>query len=382
MHARYLPLLSLLLPLSCLDYEETLVIRPDGSATMTVEARGDLGDLADGYAVPLHAPFVPDSPETLRWLADVAPDTGSRTAMENVRQVNWLDEEGKPAEKGSLRVRAELASLDQLPRYFSPESDPYRTAYLEHDAQLTVERRGDKTLYRFQRVLRGRQQQRWMDEDRLKDRLPKEPARKLENEEPLTDAEWAEVARVFAEHFRYSAAHFAREALLGIYTQGDASLPVEASRDIVAGAAEQVGKIVTAERFRQAYAEEEEKGRLRKLAQQRGERWREEPGGFDRMADQGRETLRRTLTDQMARHGVAERVQNAVLERLEWNLAYRDQTSDLGDETLRFKVALPGTLVGGNFDHEDRGMACYEVKGKLLEGGDVVLTAVSVQGRP
>ena len=73
-----LPALALpLLLTACLENEETVEVRPDGSVHVRVLAKGDILDLTEGYAVPLDGPWVPKSGDAHLWLEHVGHDTGS-----------------------------------------------------------------------------------------------------------------------------------------------------------------------------------------------------------------------------------------------------------------------------------------------------------------
>jgi hypothetical protein len=63
---------------------------------------------------------------------------------------------------------------------------------------------------------------------------------------------------------------------------------------------------------------------------------------------------------------------------LEWLFTAHDHTDDLGDDTFHLRVRMPGTIVGGDYDAVEDGVAAWEFEGSTLRDRDRVLRVVSV----
>src|SRR6185295_983493 len=148
-----------------------------------------------------------------------------------------------------LRTRAEFRGVRDLPAYFAPASDPYRTAYLERSSDLRVERRGGRTVYTFERVYSGRPFERQDVLARLRTALPKELFEKVEKDRELGDVERASLATAAVDAMRAVASSYADDAGLSIYTHGDASLSIAALQRIRASVAGAIARVVTRDRL-------------------------------------------------------------------------------------------------------------------------------------
>jgi len=337
--------LLLLLPAllaGCLENEETVTVRPDGSVHVRVRARGDAKDLADGHPVPTGAPWT------------VLPGA---TGLDQ-------DQEERIAE-------ATFASVRDWPRFHAPASEPYQSAHLERSADLKIERKGARTVYTFERTYHARPWAGFEPWHRVGESIPKEIDQKFKRKETPTPEEWVVVARAIEQALRESGEAYARDALLGVYTMGDAELPASAARAIERRVADALGALAPVERMQRLL--DELNAAERAPAPGGG------PGPFERFEQETLRALRGTFAAALAETELRPKVQNAVLARLEGRLAAVDHTSDLGDETFKIRLTLPGVVVGGNYGGrtaEDR--VTWEVKGDALRDRDVVLRAVSV----
>ncbi len=352
----------------CVEHEEVLTIHPDGSIDVTMTAASDRAeDLTDGYAIPLAAPWKPADETTRRWIRDVAPDTGSAAA----RDALAADAEAWDG-KVRLGAYATFASTADLPTTTAPASEPYASAFLRRTADLRVERRGDRDVYVFERVYHGRRGSHpvWTG---ILEAIPEETVQAIEDREPLSDGQWDLIVRVFQREFGSAARAFARDSLLRVFTHGDASLTTDTHATIVAD----VEAAVAAELRERAIRELIQRSLDYDDAERRGE---PVPETYPLVAfeERLRETTRAALKQSLERNEVRPAIVNGVLERLEWNFTAREHTEDLGDESFRVRVAMPGTIVGGNFDALRSGHAVFEFDGQRLAYGDVRMKVVSV----
>jgi hypothetical protein len=372
MRARTALLLLALVAGGCLENEEEIEIRPDGSAHVVLRAKGDAADLCTGYALPLAAPFAPANDAASEWLASFAPDTGGPEARARREGL------AKGGGERDLRVEAELGSVEDLPQFWAPEREPYRTAYLERDAHLSVEQRGSRTVYAFERVYRGRAFAALDVLELARRRLDPEDVDALESSFRFTDERWAPVRERLIGCFADSAAVFVRSALASVYTQGDASLPPEAvARGIerAGKAAREVATPAVLDRVRSLVSE------IQTLKEADGDESAldaELKALLERLETGGRAAMRSALDATLDEARVDPRTRNAVRARLEWAFTAYDHTEDLGDESFTVRVRMPGTVVDGNYDELAGGAAAWSFKGGALRDRDVVLRVVSV----
>jgi hypothetical protein len=184
--------------------------------------------------------------------------------------------------------------------------------------------------------------------------------------ESLDDAEWAQLVAALRPLLAESAGVHARDALLGIYTRGDAALQVTSHARIVRRAEEATLDVHSVAAF----------AHLRELLL--AERSEELGAAAQALEERGRDTLRDVLAEGLAAEGVAQDTVNAVLESLEWRFTARDQDADLADESFRVRIAMPGTIVGGDYDRLEDGWAVWERRGAELTGADWRMRVVSV----
>lgn len=351
---------------ACLENEEELEIGVDGSVRVALASAGDVDDLCDGYALPLDAAWLATSDDTRRWLVELGPDTGSAFVRQRAGELAWPAEPGQ-GPRASLAVERRLASVEELPRWYAPADDPYRTAHLERETSLAIRELGEKRVYVFERVFHGFHE---VDLDlgaRL--RLSEDVEKKLEAREPLTNEEKADVVERVVSAYEGLAVGLARAALLGLYTRGASELPVGAHAAVLEEVRAAARATVTPRRLRA----------LLELLQDEGAE-RDEGAGraLDELESEWRAALRGALAAALERAALPAESQNAVLYALEWQFTAGDQADDLGDESFALSVTLPGTIVGGNFTECDGARARWTFEGKELKEHDVVLRAISV----
>src|SRR6185295_6709853 len=116
----------------CVENDEELTIRADGSVGVRLHAKGRPADFGEGYAMPLQGPWSAQNASTIAEGADV-----------------------------DLEVAAEFSSVRDLPRFYAPAGEPYRTAYLQRTSDLRVESKGGRKVYTFERTFHRREFKRF-----------------------------------------------------------------------------------------------------------------------------------------------------------------------------------------------------------------------------
>lgn len=362
-----LAFLTFLLP-ACLENEEEIEVRADGSVRVTLRSSGDHPDLGDGFALPLDPAWRSASEDTDLWLARIGQDTGSAATRAALAHFVWPMDAGEDPEPADLAVTRDFARLEDVPTFFAGEKEPYRTAYLERTGSLAVRKVGARTVYVFERTFHGRDHARFKTLASAFESLPEDLRQRFEDEEPISPVEWELTAGVVREAYRESAQLFARDAVLGVYTQGDAALDPHSVEGIVASVGDVVADVISVPRLMRLYDATKDSAAESD----------DEPTPFESLENNVRSVLRETLARSLAASRVAEPTRNAILFALEWGFTSYDHTVDLADENFEVSVTLPGTLVGGNFESSSGSTARWEFEGQELDDRDVVMRAISV----
>ncbi len=368
-------LAALALPLlfaSCLENEETIQVRPDGSVHVKLVAKGDIVDLTDGYPLPLGGPWIP-SGDAPMWLEHVGPDTGSAYVQERADQIDWMAKTNHNKDDGmSLVVEADFQSVESWPRFHAPDSEPYRNAYLERSASLKVEDKGDRLVYTFERVYHGRVKEGY---DALGDLdLSDELEARFEQHAPLSADELEYVAGLLRAGAETVAERAARDSVLMVYTRGDAMLDPAVAARAVADVRTAVGAV-----FTEPYVDRLWNDSIAWDAAEKDEEVEAGPHPIERIDRDMRAAFRTSLADSLTSQGAPSETVHAALFGVEWNLTAQDHTTDLSDEKFDVRVAMPGTIVGGNYAAlDENGLARWEFEGKDLNDRDHVMRVVSV----
>ena len=122
------PMATLLLAGGCYRREESIVIRPDGGATVTYTVGGNAQDVAEGDAMPSGPGWV---------LVEKTEDGGDPDKMTCV----W---------------RLDLDDLNDYPATMAATDDPRAAVSLATETRLEVEKAPGRTIYRFSRRYVGR----------------------------------------------------------------------------------------------------------------------------------------------------------------------------------------------------------------------------------
>lgn len=342
----------LVVPLVCvaacsesMQNREEITVWPDGSLHVVVRAEGPQADLADGYPVPLGAPWT--------------PVTASAT-----------DGRGQ-----ALAAEADFADVSQWPERFAPDDAPHADATARRSARLDVRRTDGKTVYAFTRTfhapahgernaLRAFKGKGWLafdDAPFFRD-LPKDLVDVDEDE--ATPADQERFAGLLRDVFVQAARSHARSVALSILTEGDASLDPARVEGIVDAAGEAVGDVLPTARVRALWQDHDQ-----------------DPGqedGAERLAGELRDALRAYLARSLAAAGVSDAAQDTARQRLEGIFAAVDGEVDLWGEGFTVVVEMPGAVAGGDYDLLSHGRAFWHFDGDAFLDGDVVLHVVSV----
>ena len=374
---RTLPLLLTLGLGACLENEEEIVVHEDGSVEVRIAAEGDLADLSNGYSVPLGAGWELTSEDAMTWASLVGPDTGSLEVQTRIREVEWPEDESTESEKVRLEATRRFSSVDEMPQWYAPAAEPYQTAYLRRTTDLEVRAAGGRKVYVFERVFHRRD---WGERNMFGQALENVPEELRETfeafseERPPTPEEWVVLTEAVRLAFEDAAELFANDALLGLYTKGDASLRPGAVAPILLDVREAAGAVVTTEKlvaiWDSTYRETDGRSDLDE---------EEEEARLVRELEEGmQQSVRDVLGSSLHREGVSQAACNAVLYGLEWCFTAYAQSDDIQDEEFEVTVKLPGILVSGNYDDDEEDAASWSFTGEDLQDQDVVLRAVSV----
>jgi hypothetical protein len=355
---------------ACVENEEEITIRPDGSASLRVSAKGKVEDLADGYGVPLAAPWTATSPDTLEWIRRIGSDTGSAAVRENARAWDAGRNSTGSEKEIQLEVRADFASVEDWPRWFAPQNEVYQSAYLERGAALKIESKSGRKVYTFERVYHARAFERFDVMAQLKKSLPAEWMQRLEKASELSSEERAQVARAAVDVMRKTALAFSTDALASVYTAGDAALPLSKLDAIEQRVRDALAQVVSESRLTQVLDYE--------LPVQAGSPTDDsDPRSAQTLERDIRSALRSALSSALAAESVPSATQNAIRGQLEWSLTAYDHTCDLADESFTVTVHMPGVIVGGNSDEVANSTATWKFDGDGLQDRERVLRVVS-----
>lgn len=335
---------------ACLENEEDITVHPNGSVSVRMSSKGKPDDLADGYPIPLAAPWIADSEDTEAWI-------GGRVSS---------------SDDLTLAVHADFRSVDELPQWIAPPSEPYRTAYLARSTDLRIDTKSGRRVYTFERVFHAREFERFDMWGAVEHRLPKALNEKLkqigeDDSVQMTADERAELIDAATMTFIDKSIPHAENALLAVYTAGDASVDPRAVDRAIEDVRISLSGVVVRDRIAKLVD--------MFLAKRADDAKNDE---IKQLESQLRESLRTSLDVTLAKNGVPLPTRNAVRGQLEWSFTAFDHTTDLGDESFKLIVHMPGIVVGGNFDERDGTSVSWKFDGEGLHDRDRVLRVVSV----
>ncbi len=349
---------GLLLLAGCLENEENILVRPDGSVVISLRSKGDRADLLSGSPIPQFAPWIAEDLET-----------AARFGREEVP----ASEEGK-VDKEEMRVRGEFARIEDVPSFYTPPQDPYRSAALERSSSLKIEDLGKRKIYSFERRFR-------LPGPRIADpmhgfdtTLPKDLEEILEAKGEPTESHWRWLHDNLLERHDKTVVSYAREAFLPLFADSSVQISSESLSDCIKDCQEGLEEIFAVSRLRAIYDE------LRRTTKPRGQRDQKgEVNPLQTLEHEVRETLRSSLNNSLAKAKLTDEQRNRCLARLEWLLAASDHGDDLADESFRVELTLPGQVIAGNFGAQATGgKVRWEFKGSELNDREIILRATSV----
>lgn len=362
---------------SCLENEEEITVREDGSVSVRMSAKGKPEDLADGYPIPLDSPWIGDSDATSMWVRAVGGDTGSAGVRESLGRLAAGSSKINPDEDFTLAVRADFSSVNDIPRWIAPQAEPYRTAYLERSADLRVETKSGRRVYSFERIFHARNFDRFSFWKSVELRIPKELKEKLDRIDhddsvELTPKERDQLIDVMTATLIDTSIPYAESSLLSVFTAGDASLDPRSVERVLQSVREALSDVVRRERMAAIVD--------KVLSESTSDGANDETFVHDveRLESESRDTLRASLDAALTRDGVPLATRNAIRGQLEWKFTAFDHTTDLGDEGFTVTVHMPGIVVGGNFDERNGASVVWNFDGEGLNDRDRVLRVVSV----
>jgi len=308
----------------CFTREETIQVRPDGSAMVTYEVEGSRAELAAAAGLP---------------------GTSDWKLLEETVSV---EEEG---EKVQRSWGLELDDLNLYPRVLAGRSNTSASTAPVMETTLDMERQDGRTVYTFTRRYIGRRAGKFeelkeeSDTAALMDRASEEGFDALTTEERDT---------LFAGLAEYEAAAMwlrVRDALGEAVLAG--SLDTTAYAEAVARVETYLRDRLTGS-YLKTYFAADEKTQDRELAR-----------------------LRADLRARIARVLPSGDLPG-ILDLLEEEERRFKVTQDLGDDSFLLTVKMPGIIVAGNALMIEEDEAAWQFDGADLLRGDLVLTAVSV----
>jgi hypothetical protein len=323
----------------CLEREESVEVRADGSAAWAVRFAGK----AREFNKPLDA------------LPGVSPSAGAGWGL---AVSGSLD--GHPESEVEIRGERVIADFASMPDRF--EQDPASPAYeagLKFPTRVWTELRGDGLYYHFRRVYREREHRRF---NWPRERLAKnESLQKLLKQDQAT---WTDQQR--------------GELV-------DALVSVELARqlELIAAAAEDMGADWPQDwglRLRNA-AERYAAGAV--VNRERTLELLKLPATVERdaaLATLGQDLVAGfvpALRAELAELGVGDTESRVYLDHLGRRSNRLSVTEDLGDEVFRVRVRLPGELVAHNGQSVEAGWVVFEFSGESLQDRDADLRVTS-----
>ena len=308
----------------CFTREETIEVRPDGSAMVTYEVEGSRTELAAATGLP--------------------GAVGWPLLAETVTA-------GTDGEKVERSWRVHLNDLNLYPRVLAGRNDSFAATAPAMETTLDMDRQKGRTVYTFTRRYIGRRAGKFED---LKKESNTAALMERAGEEGFDALTPEERDTLFAGLAEYEAAAMwlrVRDALGEAVLAGILDAP--AYKETVARVGTFLEERLTGSYLQDYFAADEQ--------------------------TQDRE-LARLRADLRAQVGILLPAGNlaGILDLLEEEERRFQVTQDLGDDSFWLTVKMPGAIVAGNALMIEEDEAAWEFSGTDLLRGDLVLTAVSV----
>ncbi len=301
--------------LGCMKRKETIKVAPDGSVTMRLQYEADsLEELEEGDAIP------------------------SAEAGWKVKRDVKIEEDGD--EEHEFTAEKVFPPGAGLPCHYADPGDPDADLCLQFPTRLTIEQRSDGTYYHFYRVYPTRRN--WARLNRIAEKKLEGPDEQLGDKEKWTQDDWLVALEALVKFELVKMTTFARSAFLEAFPDGaqDGWLNV---RTALHGVTEELD----GDRVAALLAESDDEACERELEA--------EAEAFEASA-------MARMTSALAGSGYEPRRIAEYENRYQWHKRHYEISEDLGDESFKIKVQMPGEIVAANADSIDENQAKWEFK--------------------
>jgi hypothetical protein len=316
----------------CLEREERIVVRDDGSVSVELSFRADSDEeLYLGDAVPS---------EDRGWMVSA-----------------WTEHDEQGREIFRLTAEQSFEPGVALPESLGDLRDPYRDVTLRFPSSVMLEPRADGTYYHFRRVYRARP---WAQLEVMRQKVL-EQAGPLDRDrlEQLGPAEAAAVVDALAGAEVTRLVHFARLAFADVTPEA----PQDAWLAVRAAAADALADLDSPALAQLLLEAEEDPAAAAALERSRAE-----------LEHRTLAAMQAALRD-TGRYPPSQI--NRFLHRFDQHRMAHRVTEDLGDERFTVRVRMPGTVVGHNGSAEQDGVVTWTFDGSMLRDREVELMATS-----
>lgn len=312
-------ILPILLLAGCLDREEEITIRPDGSADVTITYKGDPGDF-DAYLL--------------------FPSSG------------WNVTKGRDGKQIVWKATKTFRDLNEYPVSFAAADFPNRDRCFRYETKLRTKKSGNATIYEFERIYPRFDAREFVAiDDAVYQTKEAETLLKKLHEggiKKLTDGEKTRLYEIVAGAELEKRMTVASRAVAGYPWERRVEMLRkihDVYREALSG--KEVGRMFD---------------RLFELPESEQQKF---------AADFYRDLRKKTIA------AVGDKTFEAAYDAEE--AAYRAGTA-LADDRIKLTVRLPGEIVAGNAQSEG-GVAKWDIDAKELFQGPVTLRAVSIEKR-
>lgn len=309
----------------CLEREEKIAVKPDGSANITLHITGDKADFEKGDAMPSAAGG---------WKLTQTPD---------------------PTKPDQINVSATRSfAAGQLPGTLATTPEA-QSISLRFPTEIWIEDRPDGRYYQFRRIYQKRVDAPYTLARREMQRDPK-TAKLLDTPpEQLTD----EQRKKLIEEFKASEVEKQHQFILA----GMAAIPnqpQDTGLRILAAATAGANSLDTG-------------AALKLLAEPPS---RERDATIEKTANDFFASVKRAIDEAIENEHLAPETKSAFLKAMVHERADREVTEDLSDESFKVELALPGEVVVSNGTANGSGVS-WSFDGYALMDRDQILMATS-----
>lgn len=314
-------LLPILFVMGCVKRKETITVKPDGVATVTIEYEGDKGDFDKGDAMP-------------------SEQGGWKVSRE-------LRTEENKKEEVHLTGERTFKPGEELPGSYAAPDDPNAALYLKFPTTLTRERRKDGVYLTLRRVYLPREWayvQFWADmhiDKNIKQLGEKKP-------EELTHEDRVQIIQAFAGVEAYKQIELAQRAL----KESDERLKPD-------------HWLMARHALLNAYWESVDWDEIARRVENLSTEERDQV--FERESQRLLEEAHRAFVGSLKRDAGYDADHVAKFETAyERAKRYYDITNQLGGHSFEIHITMPGTIVAHNADTEDDDTVGWGFDGKAF----------------